>query len=55
MNLYVGRSYVWQSSSSHDVCMVTERLKFLVCLTDVLTQSKSNCKLLQVILLLAVG
>ena len=35
--------------------MVTERLEFLVCLTDVLSQSKSTCKLLQMILLPAVG
>ena len=31
--------------------MVTERLEFLLCLTDVLSQSKSTCKLLQMILL----
>ena len=31
-----------KTSSSHDVCKVTELLKFLVCLTDVLPQSKGN-------------
>ena len=48
-----GMSYIWLY---HDVCMVNERLKFFVCLTDVLPQSKKHYKLLQrVILLPAVG
>ena len=35
-------TYNKYSNSSHDFCMVIERLKFLVCLTDVLPQSKTN-------------
>ena len=37
-----GQSYIWQTFSSHNVCMVTERLKCLVCITDVLPQSKQK-------------
>ena len=46
-----GWSYIWQRSYSHNVCMVNECLKFLVCIKYSLPQSKSNCKVLQVILL----
>ena len=53
-----GMNYIWQSSSAHDVCMVNEsndHLEFLVCLTDVLPQSKSILNYYKVILLPAVG
>ena len=50
-----GWSYIWQTSSSHDICMVTDHMKCLVCLYYSLPQSKSNCKVLQVILLPASG